>query len=374
MKFKFLKIKNLIKLGVNKRILNSFNEIQKKKLEILKSNFVFKPFPYDRVVPTVFKYPFGNRTDRYYFDFYYSISQNADPNYIPATTYLLYLEPALNDFRFNKNIDNKALYDKILTGIKTPKTILRKIDNFFYDSNYNLIELTEQYLMELTDAFNSLILKASIESGGGINIRLFIRVNNKLVDSKNQFNLQLLSEFPDFVLQEVVLQHNFYRQFNPSSNNTLRILTYKSVKDNKVHILHCLLRIGKLGSFTDHDNLGGIVVGITPNGILNDFGCNVNGLKLTSFNNIIFRDINRVPYIEEVKTSAIIIAEQIHYGRLLAIDFTVDNNGNSLLLEVNCYGNGTCQYQMNNGSLFKEFTEEILNYCVQKGANYFLKI
>jgi len=68
------------------------------------------------------------------------------------------------------------------------------------------------------------------------------------------------------------------------------------------------------------------------------------------------------------------IANQIYYGRLLAIDFSIDRNGNPLLLEINCFGNGTTQYQMNNGQLFKEYTTEVLDYCAGKNSKYQLKI
>ena len=47
----------------------------------------------------------------------------------------------------------------------------------------------------------------------------------------------------------------------------------------------------------------------------------------------------------------------------MALDFTIDNTGEPLLLEINCWGNGISQYQMNNGSVFKEYTREVLEYC-----------
>jgi hypothetical protein len=369
-----ISLKNLIKWFFKKRLLNSYNTIQKDKIKILHKEGSYSRFPYNKILPAINNYPFCDKTDNLYIDFYYSITQISTPDYIPAPTYLLYIEPALNDFRFIKSIDNKALYEKALTEIKTPRTILRKINNFFYDHDFAPVQISENYLSEITTPYEKLILKAAVESGGGINIQMFVRENNNLTDGNEVLNSKLLSDFPDFVLQEVIIQHDFYRQFNPSSNNTLRILTYKSVKDNNIHVLHTLLRIGTKGSFMDHDNLGGLVVGISPEGILNDFGCNINGLKFSEYNGISFADLQEVPFISEVKEMALTIASQIYYGRLLAIDFTVDKEGNPLLLEINCYGNGTCQYQMNNGPLFKEFTKEILDYCALKDSKYFLKL
>lgn len=355
-------------------MINSISSIQKGKLKILRKEGLYRSFPFDKVLPTVSKYLFRNKTDRYFLDFYYSTSLLPDPDFIPATTYQLYVEPALNDARYAKSISDKALYEKVLIGIKTPKTILRKINKFYYNQDYHFVHISDEYINAITSSYDKLLLKASVESGGGMNIRMFLRENNTLVNGIEPLNTKTLSGFPDFILQEVIIQHEFLKRFNPSSNNTLRILTYKSVKNNEIHVLHSLLRIGQQGSFMDHDNLGGIVVGISAEGILNNFGCNVNGIKFSSFNGINFSEIKGVPFIDVVKAMAITIADQIYYGRLLAIDFSVDRNGNPLMLEINCYGNGICQYQMNNGSLFMEFTKEILDYCEQHKTKYMLKI
>ena len=67
--------------------------------------------------------------------------------------------------------------------------------------------------------------------------------------------------------------------------------------------------------------------------------------------------------MDEMKALAKKIANNIYYGRLLALDFTVNSDGDPLLLEINCWRNGIHQYQMHNGGLFKEFTKEILDYC-----------
>jgi len=68
------------------------------------------------------------------------------------------------------------------------------------------------------------------------------------------------------------------------------------------------------------------------------------------------------------------IAGNIYYGRLLAIDFTVNSDGNPLMLEVNVRHNGIHQYQMHYGGLFKEFTKEILDYCQSYQPRFVLRI
>jgi hypothetical protein len=298
------------------------------------------------------------------------VSQVPDPGYIPASTYLLYIEPVLNDFRFTKYIENKALYDRNLARVKTPNTWLRKIDTIYYDKEYNAVALTDKVLYEFIAAEKQVILKASVESGGGSNIRVFSKRDNIYWDDSTKLDCELLKSFPDFVLQEWIRQHEYFAQFNPSSNNTVRILTYRSVLTNEVHVLHSLLRIGEKGTLLDHDNLGGIVVGISEDGELNSFGTNINGFRFASSNGISLAKNSEVPFIEEIRKIAKDVARQVFYGRFLAMDFTIDGSGQPLLLDINCHSNGTCQYQMNNGPLFGAFTKEILDHCMYKEARF----
>lgn len=366
--------RNLIKRGIRNRQIKLYISIQSQKLEVLKNAGLFNEFPVNDIIPTLHQYKLKTKADKSYFDFYTSVTAISNPDYIPAPTYLLSLEPSLNDFRFVKTIENKALYDKDLLGVITPRTVLRKINGFFYDNNYNQLILSENFIKDLVSDYDKLVLKAAVDSGGGINLKFFTKREGRFYCDNVQLTGILLNQFPDFVLQEVIVQHDFFRQFNPSSNNTLRILTYKSVKDNDIHILHCLLRVGKVNSLTDHDNLGGVVVGITKEGTLNDFGCDFNGIKFSNYNGINLLSLKSVPFLNEVKSMAMNIANQVYYARLLAIDFTIDKAGNPILLEINASGNGTCQYQMNNGSLFNDYTNEIIEFCISKQSPYFLKI
>ena len=342
-------------------------------IEFLKRRQLFNSFPYHELTPTVSRSSLRHRSDHYYYDFLYSVLGNPDPDFIPSTTYFVYIEPLLNNFSLLAAVTDKNFYDQFLADIRSPHTYLRKLNDNFYDQTFNRVDLTNTYLNRLLNDEERLILKPSIESGGGRSIMLFTRAGRELKSDSICLDVDLLAGFPDFVLQKSVVQHDYFRHFNPDSNNTIRILTYRSVVDNRIYLLHRLLRIGRRGSFLDHDNLGGIVIGIKESGCLNAFGCTVMGLKLNTFNGVDFAEETKVPFLSQIEEMAVKIAQQIHYGRLLALDFTVDQTGNALFLEVNCRWNGIDQYQMNLGSLFGRFTEEVLNYCLEKDCQYLNK-
>jgi hypothetical protein len=372
------RMKRIIVTSIRKAVRFRFysgkiNRIQK-KINYLKDNKQYQPFPDNKFRPTVYDYPFYRKRDKAYLDFFFSVSSNADVHFIPLTTYFINIEPLLNQLPRLSAVADKNAYDLYFTNVRTPTTYLRKIDSAYYDKEYRSVVINNEQLSELLNKTSSVILKPSVESGAGKSIELFNRESGSFVSGEELLTQTFLDTYPDFVLQENVVQHPYFRKFNPCSNNTIRILTYRSVKNDQIYILHRLLRVGKKGSFLDHDNFGGIAIGITADRKLKNFGFDSLGNKFNSFNNVSLENQGEVPFMEDIERIATNIATSVFYGRLLAFDFTVDETGTPLLIEINCWRNGVSQYQMNNGSLFQEHTREVLDYCVRKEYQQTFKI
>ena len=100
----------------------------------------------------------------------------------------------------------------------------------------------------------------------------------------------------------------------------------------------------------------------------------IAGNKYDTVNNILLSSLDYVPAMDGIRKLAKEIADSVYYGRLLALDFTVNSNGDPLLIDINCWRNGIHQYQMHNGGLFKEFTKEILDYCQQCNPRFVLRV
>jgi hypothetical protein len=338
----------------------------------LKLQNQYEKFPADKCVPVISKYDFFRKSDLKWLDFYYSVCGKQDPLFISVPIYY-YIETCLNHRMLTYAVKEKNFYNKFLHDICTPETIVRRINGFYYNSQFHKIEAEQ--VLELLKEHGKVILKPSVESGGGSSIRVFERNDRGLLDKENVFDDQFLKAYTkDFIVQEYVVQHEYFSRFNPSSNNTIRVFTYRSVKDDTVNILHCLLRVGAKGSFLDHDHLGGVVLSVNEQNQLNPYAIDIYGNKNTFVNGVEISTLDQVPAMDEIKKTAIKIAGDIYYGRLLALDFTVDSLGKPLMLEINCWRNGISQYQMHNGGLFREFTEEILDYCQHVNVPYVLSL
>jgi len=60
-----------------------------------------------------------------------------------------------------------------------------------------------------------------------------------------------------------------------------------------------------------------------------------------------------------------------NYHRLLGFDFSVDDNNNIKLMEVNNLYVGIINQQMNTGPLFGEYTEEVIEYSLSHKKSVF---
>jgi hypothetical protein len=136
--------------------------------------------------------------------------------------------------------------------------------------------------------------------------------------------------------------------------------------NEKVVILQRILRMGKAGSVVDNQASGGIACGVSPAGVLSVFGIDKYGKKHYDSNGVIFNSVGTLPFIDIVCDTAMGIAQKFPYSRLLGMDFGIDINGKVFLIEVNDSNNEINFYQMNNGPLFGEYTEEITHLCLKE--------
>lgn len=295
-----------------------------------------------------------------------SINSIHDKNYISEQTYYNKVEPTLNNLSFSEAYSDKNFYSKIFSKKLLPQTYMRCIDGVFYDDSFRKVDPNN--LEDLLKDEWKIIIKKSIETGGGKGVWLYLKINGRydFLDFSGDLVNNLYYRFgKNFIVQQYINQHNFFKKFNESSVNTIRILTYRSVLTNEIIVINSVFRIGKKGSYVDNQSSGGISCGINlETGFINDFAIDKLG-NITQRSNGTNFSGEQVPFFGEMKELAKEIGEQYRYHRLLGFDFTVDTNNNIKVLEVNTKNNEINFYQMNNGPLFGIYSDEILDYCMK---------
>lgn len=298
-----------------------------------------------------------------WFKVYQTISGNSGYQYISELTYYTEVEPRLNNATFAEAYSDKNFYEKLIDKVLMPATLLRCIDGILYTNDFKFFLGGSDKVSQILANEKAFVCKKSTETGGGRGVAVYNISDISDVFKKNPIS-HLKSKFGrDFIVQQYINQHPFFKQFNESSVNTVRIFTYRSVVTNEIIILHALLRIGKKGAVVDNQASGGISCGISiKSAELNGFAVNKYGNKVISYNNVTFKN-KVVPFFDKMQSIAKDIAPKYVYHHLLGFDFAVDITGQVKLIEVNNKNNEINFYQMNNGPLFGDYSEEIINYC-----------
>lgn len=306
---------------------------------------------------------------------YYKLFSNyvkPDVDFVPEDISHNVIETLLDPPFFRGYYSDKNMFDKVLANIPNacPNTLFRRIGGFYYDANYQTIEETnDDILNQYLDGYRKIIVKPTIDTSSGIGIRFYELLNGKWVDLQSGEPLSLLKLEKelggDYIVQEAMKQSAFMAQFNPTSVNTLRLFTYRSVKDNQVHVLNAIMRIGRNGSLVDNAHQGGATIGINiETGELNHFMVDQDAKYFTTFNDIDFeKESFVIPEWKRIKDFAKQIGEANIYHRCLNMDIMIDENGHPRFIEYNLTQMSVWLFQFNNGSCYGKFTDEIIEYC-----------
>jgi hypothetical protein len=263
---------------------------------------------------------------------------------------------------------DKNFYDLVFPQNIFPETIIRNINGGFFGENYSpLIINTNSDLHDIILNYPALIVKPAIESGGGENVHLFKRSGNKMIDNtEKELNLTFLETnlIKNYVVQKVLSQHSDLSKFNKTSINTIRVLTWLSPASGNVEILQCIFRVGAQGQYVDNSRSGGFAIGVGPRGVLNKFATNKHGKHFTEVNGLNLLQHHEIPNFTEIKNRAREIGAKYLQFRLLGLDMAVDDNQTIRCIEINIIGNEINFFQLNNGPLFGEFTNEVIDYCI----------
>lgn len=293
--------------------------------------------------------------------------------FVPESTYYAIIEPALNDLNTTSAWADKNSYDLIYGHGLFPNSIIRCIHGSFFDRNYEPLELTSQIrLLDQLQPFSEIVIKPSVGSDGGRNIRFFYRNGDRWQDQDGQkLSLEALIRAygSDFVVQEKLTQHPFFDQFNPSSLNSIRVMTLRLPQHSHSRILHSVLRVGPQGAKVDNNSLpGSFCIGMDHDGRLNSHATDLQGQRFDQVNGLELSKPMQCHEFSKVCEAAIQIADKQFRHRMLGIDMTVDASGTPRCVEINNRYTGITLPQNNNGPLFGSLTNEVVDFCRQHSS------
>ena len=221
--------------------------------------------------------------DEYYFyDFHKAgIDYKHMLNYISNYQKIYYFRPALNDPERGLIFQNKFMFNAHMKTLNFPVTnIYGMYDQQAENSNNGklLTSPEELKIFLLQNKPKTLVIKpvCGCEGKGVLVLKELIYTNDEVIGitgvSKNysfeEIVKHLHREVPGitnsgYILEEKLNQQELIDKLNPSSLNTLRILTLLE-KQGNVNLHTATIRLGRAGSFLNNASRGGLLVYVDP--------------------------------------------------------------------------------------------------------------
>lgn len=286
--------------------------------------------------------------------FYYENNNIWSEKYIPDDWYYCYVDTYFNDWNLANTFDNKCFYPRMFPGVKQPEIVFSRLNGFWTDSNRQSIKWSDVKCE--AKKYDELVIKQANGSSGGKDV-FFVDLKND-PDGFEKICKEIKN---DIVVQKVLKQHPVLSLINKSSVNTIRIISFLD-RDGAVKIYSSVLRMGINGSRVDNASSGGMSCGINADGTLKEVAYSDEGKKyyLHPTSGQKFSGIT-IPSFEKACETIKKLHPGIPHFRLVSWDIAIDETAEPVLIEANfSYGELTF-HQLNNGPIFGDDTERILD-------------
>ena len=272
-----------------------------------------------------------------------------DERYIPNTYWYRDILP-----HFNKVIFRKAYVDKnqmvtLFSKEVLPRYIVRCVSGRLYGFENNLI--TENKAIELILQEKSCIIKPAIDSGSGRGI-CFVDPG----DSEQEVRAKVAAAGDNYIVQEILQQHEKMAEIHPQSLNTIRLLTF--FHNGEVVLLSSVLRMGKGNSRVDNIGAGGYQCAIGPDGKLAKYASTADRNWVNSHPDGVVFDGFEIPSF--MLAVDLVKSEHVKLGHfnIIGWDVAIDSQGCPKIIEFNLH---PAQNQMTCGPTFNFLTDEVLH-------------
>ena len=310
---------------------------------------------YEEIVVPYWK-KYGYKPDKYWYQIFCDADQKIDPRYIPDDLYYGELIPYFSNSQFRRFGEDKCYHDVWFPDVKRPETICKNIAGVYYDADMNPVRFEDAVSLALAypDEF---LIKPSVDSGEGRLIRFFSPDSVKKEDVEGAFR----DLKANFILQAAVKQHPALAELNPSSLNTIRVVSF--FFEEEVHILSCIFRVGAPNAKVDNVGAGGYACPVGPDGRLKEKAVNRKAEWVTeNAAGVRFADIT-VPSFDRVIETVKFAHKRLAHFKLIGWDMSVDTQGDPVLIEYNtCPGAN----QISCGPTFGDLTERVLDEFFNK--------
>lgn len=314
-------------------------------------------------VQEFYKSIIGREVDLYSHEYFYSRTGVFTKEYVPTNLYHCELLPKANNRKLSPAYGDKNMCDILFPDENQPKTILKNMNGYFY---YEGKAVSREDAIRLCSNLENVVVKPTLLSEGkGIQR---INIKNGVVDKTGESVAKLFDGYSkNFQIQECIQQHERMSALNPTSVNTMRILSYRSGME--ILIIYSVVRIGRLGSDVDNQCAGGISTVITKDGKLGSkaFG-GFSTDNVTKTDTGVILDGYQLPSYDKALAMVKRLHLRLPFFDIVGWDIAIGLDGEPVLIEFNT-NPGLSQSAFCSG--MGEYTERIIRELWPKKNSLF---
>ena len=305
--------------------------------------------------------------------FFSNVSGIVDYRYAPEDMVFARVERILNDCeRGGREAEDKNQFGLYVRPEDRPRAVLRYIRGMFLDEEHHYV--SESAARDLIEHdHGDLIGKVCVNSLGGHGISSFKFARGGYVSSHGEsLTLEWIKRTSfSYLLEEKVEQCEFASQFNAPSANSCKLVTLRCPWDGRVDVVKAGMRFGVTQDVFDNLSSGGISVAVSSEGRLGDRAWKWKTFNGNRMEPLFEHPSSHVrfagqihPHFQKMKELARFYAERVPNMNMLSWDMLADSHGDVKILEVNATSQSHDWLQFDFGSLFGDYTECVVDWCV----------
>ena len=331
------------------------NPASQRIFDYVKKEIGVEPAPLTPKEMEAFKRVWGDLYDRgianpQWAGLYKAKTGEFNPEYIGHDIHQHIVEKKLVDTTYIRGLCDKNMMPLVLPIGKHPVTLLRKLSGHYLDRDFNPVNEDEAIAILMENRRKGAVIKYCRSSGGkGV---VFVGTGTGEQEIRSA-----LRGSPYITVQAAVKQHPEMAKMNPTSVNTVRIMTI--MIKGEVYVLSSVVRIGKFGSRVDNFHSGGMSCGIKEDGTLNEFASFVNGDRAKTHESGFVFAKGRIPNFERILNETKRLHHCLPMFGVISWDMCIDEIGDPVLIEYNI-GGGITVHQLSNGPLYGKHRQEII--------------
>ena len=299
----------------------------------------------------------GFKVSMMFDDFFSRINGIHSDRYLSMDVYYFFVVPALNRYDFINAYLDKNIYSDLFPFVKQPVTVVKNMHGHFYHDGKEVT--LDQAVDVVAGHGGEMMIKPTVETCNGDGV-------DQIMDFSKEHLTALFKRYGiNFIVQEKARQHAELQRVNPTSLNSMRLYTYRSL-DGSYHFLYpyAMLRYGGKGAIKDNTSKGGGTCLIDPDGHVDDRVFRFKSLEVSSLKRETGVEDLTIPCYHKVIDTLLKMHERLPYFDYVGWDVTVDPDGDPLFIEFNLVP-GIEGPQIMSGPMFGEHLDEVIRRAAQ---------